>query len=352
MAMQKRRAWADRRTLLKDVPALALAGASSGAAAIASPAAAARSRRLPPQLRAGDTVGLVEPASPLDDPSRIDDVTAMIRAMGLVPRLAPNVGAVEGYLAGTDEQRAADMNAMYADPTIRALFAVRGGWGSARILPLLDWDLIRARPKLLIGFSDITALHLAFAERAGFPTLHGPNAGGRWPEQSWNSFWWLAFAGAGPVLDLRRRTGRPDPAFEVLTPGTVEGRLLGGNLSVLSALVGTPWMPDMTGAVLFLEDVGEAPYRIDRMMSQLALSGMLGKAAGVIFGQCTNCSPDGADGVSVADVMRHHLGGLGVPACIGANIGHVANQISLPSGASVRLNAGEGTLAVLQAIVA
>ena len=350
--MQGNVARANRRTILKAAQGLALAGAIAGAGGVAAPAAAARRRLLPPRLRMGDTVGLVEPASPLDHPSRIDEVAATVRAMGLVPRLGSNVGAVEGYLAGTDEQRAADINAMHADPAIRALFAVRGGWGSARILPLLDWDLIRARPKLLIGFSDITALHLGFAERAGFPTLHAPNAGGRWPADSWNSFWWLAFAGAGPVLELRRHTGWPDPAYEVLTPGVVEGPLLGGNLSVLSALVGTPWMPDMTGAVLFLEDVGEAPYRIDRMMSQLALSGMLGKAAGVVFGQCTNCSPDDADGVSVADVMRHHLGALGVPACIGANIGHVAGQLSLPSGARVRLDAGAGTLAVLEAIVA
>ncbi len=349
--MQRNGAMANRRMILGQVPRLALAGALAGSVGIAAPAGAAKPRVLPPRLRSGDTVALVEPASPLDDPSRIDEVAATIRGMGLVPRLAPNVGAVEGYLAGTDEQRAADINAMYADPAVRALFAVRGGWGSARILPLLNWDLIRANPKLMIGFSDITALHLAFAERAGFPTIHAPNAGGRWSVDSWNSLWWLAFAGAGPVLDLRRKTGNPAPAFEVLTPGRAEGRLLGGNLSVLSALVGTPWMPDMTGAVLFLEDVGEAPYRIDRMMSQLALSGMLGRVAGVIFGQCTGCSPGGADSVSVADVMRHHLGGLGVPACIGANIGHVTNQLSLPSGARTRFDAGEGTLAVLEAIV-
>ena len=349
--MQRYQTTTNRRAILKRVPPLALAGLSAGASSLVAPAAAAQSWRLPPRLRSGDTVALVEPASPLDTPSRIDDIATTIRGMGLVPRLASNVGAVEGYLAGTDQQRASAINAMYADPAIRALFAVRGGWGSARILPLLDWDLIRANPKLLIGFSDITALHLAFAQRAGYPTLHAPNAGGRWTIDSWNSLWWIAFAGAGPVLDLRRSMGRPSPAFQVLRPGTVEGRLLGGNLSVLSALVGTPWMPDMAGAVLFLEDVGEAPYRIDRMMSQLALSGILKRVAGVIFGQCTHCSSGGGDSVTAADVLRHHLGGLGVPACIGANIGHVANQLSLPSGARVRLDAGEGSLAVLEAVV-
>ncbi len=338
-----------RRAILSGAVAMGLGSALGGPALGHTPRLPPH---LPPRLRTGDIVALVEPASPLEDPSRIGEVADMVRAMGLVPRLAPHVGAVEGYLAGTDDQRASDINAMYADPEVKALFAVRGGWGSARILPLLDWQAIRANPKLLIGFSDITGLHLAFAARAGFPTLHAPNAGGRWPEDSWNSLWWLAFAGSAPVLDLRRKQGRPDPAFEVLTGGVADGRLLGGNLSVLSALVGTPWMPDMRGAILFLEDVGEAPYRIDRMMSQLALSGMLNEVAGVIFGQCTRCSTDNADSVSVADVMRHHLGPLQVPVCIGANIGHVANQLSLPSGAQVRLDTAAGTLAVMEAITA
>lgn len=330
-----------------------LSGAvATGLGAMVARPSLAKARRLPPRLRSGDVVALVEPASPLEDPSRIGGVAEMVRAMGLQPRLAPHVGAVEGYLAGTDEQRASDINAMYADSEIRALFAVRGGWGSARILPLIDWAMVRANPKLLIGFSDITGLHLAFAARAGFPTLHAPNAGGNWPEDSWNSLWWLAFAGSAPVLDLHRSGGRSNPAFEVLTGGTADGRLLGGNLSVLSALVGTPWMPDMRGAILFLEDVGEAPYRIDRMMSQLALSGMLEQVSGVVFGQCTRCGPGDGSGVSVPDVLRHHLGMLGVPVCIGANIGHVSNQLSLPSGAFVRLDAAAGTLAVLEAVVA
>lgn len=338
---------ANRRAILGAAAGLALSG---GFPALAKPARL--ETRLPPRLRKGDIVALVEPASPLEDPSQIAEVADMVRAMGLRPKLAPHIGAVEGYLAGTDDERASDINAMIADPDVRALFAVRGGWGSARILPLIDWNAVQANPKLLIGFSDITGLHLAFAARAGFPTLHAPNAGGRWPADSWNSLWWLAFAGSAPVLDLRRHGGWPDPEFAVLSDGVAQGRLLGGNLSVLSALVGTPWMPDMRGAVLFLEDVGEAPYRIDRMMSQLALSGMLAEVAGVIFGQCTNCAARTADSVSVADVMRHHLGALGVPVCIGANIGHVTNQLSLPSGGQVRLDAGQGTLAILQAIVA
>src|SRR3546814_1009639 len=186
---------------------------------------------------------------------------------------------------------------MYADDSVRAVFAVRGGWGCARILPYLDYDLIRANPKLLIGFSDITALHMAFAARAGFATIHGPNAASSWGELSWNSFRSLAFEGKTPVYR------NPDAADDRLVQqrwrtrtfrsGKAVGRLLGGNLTVLAALVGTPYLPDFDGAILFLEDVDEAEYRIDRMLTQLALSGVLRRVAGVVFGQCINCSAPG-----------------------------------------------------------
>lgn len=267
--------------------------------------------------------------------------------MGLVPQLGRHVGDHFGYLAGTDADRAADINAMFADPAIRAIFAVRGGWGSARLLPLLDWDLIRAHPKLVIGSSDITTLHLAIAARAGFPTIHGPNASSRWQATSWNSLWRLAFTGETPLL------GGDGPPVTTLHPGVARGRLLGGNLTILSTLMGTRWLPRFDGAILFMEDVEEAEYRIDRMLNQLALSGVLGRVAGVVFGQCTRCHNDVPDyaGFSVANVLGQYLAGLGVPAITGANIGHITNQLCLPFGAEVELDAGAGTIRVTEAIV-
>lgn len=336
---------------------LAIQGIGALAAAIALPASAAvRAPLKAPRLRLGDTVGLIEPAGFSDSYIEVEAIANTIRAMGLVPKIGRHVAARHGYLAGTDAQRTADVNAMYADPEVRAVFAIRGGWGCARILPLLDWRTIRANPKLLIGFSDITALHLAFAARAGFPTIHGPNAANSWQEQSWNSLWRLAFTGEAPLL------GNPPTAVDGdddrwrTTPirgGKAKGRLIGGNLSVLTALVGTPWLPDFSGAILFLEDVGEAEYRIDRMMSQLALSGILGRVAGVVFGQCTRCRTDLEDyiGFTVPDVLRHHLEPLGVPAFHGANIGHVANQLCLPVGARVEMDADAGTIQVLEPVV-
>lgn len=154
----------------------------------------------PPRLRPGDTVGLIEPAGFTEDRFDLELVLDTIRAMGLVPKPAPHLTRRYGYLAGSDRDRAADVNAMFADSQVRAIFAVRGGWGCARILPLLDWSAIRANPKLLVGFSDVTALHLAIAAKAGYPSIHGPNAANGWSALSWDFFRRLAFTGRNADL--------------------------------------------------------------------------------------------------------------------------------------------------------
>ncbi|HEX7873810.1 MAG TPA: LD-carboxypeptidase [Sphingobium sp.] len=319
----------------------------------------ARTPSKPPRLHPGDTVGLIEPAGFSDGQPQIDAVKATIAGMGLVPKVAPHVLSRFGYLAGSDRDRAADINALFADESVRAIFAVRGGWGCARLLPYLDWDVIRANPKLLIGFSDITALHLAFAARAGFATIHGPNAANSWGRISWDSFWRLAFSGEAPDFLPPDAQAMDPPAPERWTirtihPGKASGRLIGGNLSVLCALIGTPWMPDLDGAILFLEEVAEQEYRIDRMLSQLALSGQLQRVAGVIFGQCARCGSavPGYIGFTVPQLLDQYLAPLGIPAFQGANIGHVANQFSLPVGARVEMDAVTGGIRVLEAIVA
>jgi muramoyltetrapeptide carboxypeptidase len=315
-------------------------------------------RRRPRRLRRGDVVGLVEPASLTPDAFDLEAIQETIRAMGLIPRLAANLLSRHGYLAGRDQERAAGVNAMFADPEVRAIFAVRGGWGSARILPHLDFDLIRANPKLLIGFSDITALHLALAARTDCPTIHGPNAASAWGQLSWDSFRRLAFEGETPTWRippgtedrLAQRTGRA----RTFRPGRASGPLLGGNLTVLSALVGTPYLPDFDGAILFIEDVDEAQYRIDRMLTQLGLAGILGRVAGVVFGQCTNCAPQTTNlgGFSLSEVLAHHLTPLGVPAFQGALFGHVADQFSLPFGVRAEIDASAGTIRILEPVVA
>lgn len=308
-------------------------------------------QRLPPRLRPGDTVGLVAPASSDDNPDHLHQAVATVRGMGLVPKIGNHVSDIYGYFSGTDQDRAADINAMFEDDSVRALFAVRGGWGSARLLPLLDWPLIRTHPKLLIGFSDVTALHLAFAARAGFSTLHAPNIGNRWEKVSWDSFWRMAFAAETPWLDLS--DGQEEGAIGTLHAGKAQGRLLGGNLTVLSTLMGTPWLPEFDQAILFLEDVGEAEYRIDRMLNQLALAGILTRIGGLVFGQCTRCSSDTPDyaGFRLNDLVDQYCAPLKIPAFSGANFGHIRNQLSLPFGAMVELDANKGRIRPLKPIV-
>jgi muramoyltetrapeptide carboxypeptidase len=363
----------DRRSALQGLGALA--------AAIALPTKAApASTRKAPRLRPGDTVGLIAPASFSDDQEELEGIKAAISGMGLVPKPAPNVLTRYGYLAGNDAQRAADINAMFADREVRALFSVHGGWGSARLLPFLDWKTIRANPKLVIGFSDVTALHLAFAAQAGFPTIHGPNAANSWMDRSWGSLWALAFQGSTPTFapppapappspEAADPTGAPTPPSDLTTalpllpnpyaittirPGKAVGRLIGGNLSVLVGLVGTPYFPDVSGAILFLEDAGEAEYRIDRMLTHLALAGVLKKAAGLVFGECRGCHIEVPDykGFTLDQLFFQHFGRLGVPAFSGAQIGHIANQYCMPIGVRAEIDAAAGTIRMLEPAVA
>ncbi|NML08845.1 LD-carboxypeptidase [Sphingobium sp. AR-3-1] len=340
----------DRRGALTGMGAML---AAMGAPAYAAPVALVK----PARLREGDTVGLIEPAGFTDDGFDLDLVKDTIVAMGLKPKAAPHLAGRYGYLAGTDADRAADVNAMFADPDVRAVFAVRGGWGCARILPRLDFAMIRKNPKLLVGFSDITALHLAFAAKAGFTTIHGPNAASSWGRFSWDAFRAVAFDAATPTFAtpvgqedrLAQRSGR----IRTFRPGVARGRLLGGNLTVLAALMGTTWLPDFTGAILFIEDIGEQPYRIDRMLTQLSLAGVLGRLAGVAFGQCTDCGPGGASygGFTLSEVLQQHLEPLGIPVFQGGQFGHVANQYSLPLGVMAEMDAEAGTIRLLEAAV-
>ncbi|MFN6935388.1 MAG: LD-carboxypeptidase [Tsuneonella sp.] len=331
----------------------ALGGIGALAAAPLAAKTDARAMKKPPFLNPGDTVAVVAPASAVGSEDGLDRADYWLKSMGLVPKFGPHAGDRHGYLAGTDANRAADLIAAYRDPEVKAVFAVRGGWGAARILPLLDWDAIRANPKLLIGYSDVTALHLAFAVNAGYATIHGGNATSGWYKQGWESLWQLAFAGARPVLGGAETEAETRRVGRTITGGKSRGRLLGGNFTILSTLMGTPWVPAFDGAILFLEDVNEAEYRVDRMFQQLKLAGVLDAVAGVVFGQCTKCDstePD-YDGFTVDQVVDQYLAPLGIPAFTGANIGHVANQLSLPSGAEVELDADARTLRLLQPIV-
>ncbi|NLB15164.1 MAG: LD-carboxypeptidase [Gammaproteobacteria bacterium] len=335
---------------------MALGGTAAAAAGKGAPISLATVQRLLPQaLNPGDRVALVSPSSAHVDRLDLQLAQEVMQALGLKVHVGAHVTARHGHLAGTDAQRAVDLNAAFADENIKAIIALRGGSGAARLLPLLDYAAIRANPKPLLGYSDITALHCALQAQTGLVSFHGPNGSG-----SWNSFNADQFRRVFFQREQMHYRNEPDPGDELvprrdrtltITPGRAQGELLGGNLAVLSALSGTPYLPDFSGRILFLEDVAEAPYRIDRMLTTLKLSGALSRIAGFIFGQCTDCSPGETHGsLSLDQILDEHIKPLGVPAYRGAMIGHIPRQFIVPVGGRVEMDADAGTFRLLEPV--
>ena len=301
--------------------------------------------RPPPALRRGDRVGLIAPASPPtgDD---IDRAVANVESLGLVAVLGAYVRAQDGYLAGTDEQRAADFNAMARNPAIRAIVAIRGGYGTMRILTRLDYDAIERDPKVLMGFSDVTAILNAVATRSRVITFHGPLGahGSSWDGRAREAIEALLF---NPEPPGRLALAGAQP----IVAGRARGRLAGGNLSLVAALVGTPFALPLGDALFFFEETEEAPYHIDRMLTQLDLAGDLRAVRGTLAGQCTKCVAPGPS-PHAAEVVAERLRAAGRPAVAGAPIGHIPRQWVLPIGSLAELDATGGTLTLLEAAVA
>lgn len=312
----------------------------------------------PIRLRPGDTVGILSPAGATFQQEDLDIVVDAVRGLGLIPKIAPHALSRYGYLAGTDAERAADLNAFFADTTVKALLPIRGDWGSARILPYLDYGLIQKNPKILVGFSDLTALLLGIHAQTGLVTFHGPNGLTAWRPDQTTPFRQLLFEGEALTYENPEFGEDQDRLMSVkgrvqtITPGQATGKLLGGNLSVLSGIVGSPYLPDTTGAILFVEDVGESLYRIDRMLTQLKLAGVLDQLAGFIFGQCVNCGPGEDYGsLTLTEILRDHIQPLGIPAWSGAWIGHVEPLWTVPLGSRVRIDASTGQIQMLEPAV-
>ncbi len=311
----------------------------------------------PPRLGPGCRVALVAPAGPLLERDDLTRAEELCRALDYEPVLAAHAGSRHGYLAGTDDERLADLNAAFADSAIDAVWCIRGGYGSTRILHRVDYAALAKRPKAVIGFSDITALLAAITAVTGIVTFHGPTARAPMPAFSRRHFEQV-LAAAAPA----GRLGRLPPPADVLVPrddrivtltgGRAEGPLIGGNLSLLQCLLGTPYLPALDGAILFLEDVGEDLYRVDRMLSHLRLAGLLDRLAGVAVGRFTEMKRTGADGaLGFDEVLASFFGPLGIPAAYGFPIGHIDRQWTLPLGVGARLDAGTGELELLDAAV-
>jgi muramoyltetrapeptide carboxypeptidase len=303
----------------------------------------------PPRLRPGDVVGLVNPSCSPAQPGNVEGAAFALKRLGLKVTAAPHLADP----SVTDEQRAGDVNGFFADPSILALLPLRGGWGCTRLLAHLDYALIARWPKVVMGYSDVSALLLALRSRSGLVTFHGPMG-----ISSWEPF---TRAQARRVLfdaqmDLLANPPSPEDDEEpvrTLRGGRAQGRLWGGNLTVLASMLGSPYLVAEEPIVLLIEEVREPASEIDRMLTQLEMGGVLARARAVVFGQLPGCVPPRMDPALTVDrVLEDHIRPLGVPAWRGAQFGHVERQLTLPLGMPVEVDADAGTIRMLERAVA
>jgi len=304
----------------------------------------------PKRLKAGNTIGLIAPGSNVSENVTIEFAADILKSFGFKVKYGKNLFQRYGYLAGHDEQRAADVNAMFADDSVDGIFCLRGGYGSPRILPYLDYEMIAKNPKVFIGYSDITALLNAITTKCNLITFHGPIAEQSFTEYTLENFKKILFnpqapieLATPPVFEGREGLAEKDNRLTVIREGKATGQMIGGNLSLLVKLVGTPYEPDYQDKILIIEDVEEAPYRIDGMLTHLWLAGRLQKVAGIVFGKCTKCRARSPT-LSIEQVLNDRLASLGVPVLRGLMIGHIEDMSTLPIGANVTLDTAKKRL--------
>jgi muramoyltetrapeptide carboxypeptidase len=311
----------------------------------------------PKALRAGDVVGVIAPGTAVPDPDRLALVEPTLKFFGLRARMGKYVANGSGHVSRAVSERLDDLHAMFRDPEVKAVFCIRGGYGSMQLLDKIDYDLIRRNPKVFLGYSDITAMHLAINRHAGLTTFHGPIVLSSFTDYTQQNFRRALFdtRPLGKLTNPAESNAlRPEHPLRTIRGGTATGQLVGGNLSLVTALMGTPYEIETRGRILFLEDVGEEPYRIDRMLTQLRLAGKLEQAAGIVFGECSECAPNDykpsfAWDSTLGEVLDNILGSARVPVFTGLTIGHTADQLTLPLGVQAVLNADEKTLELKEA---
>ncbi|MDZ7338887.1 MAG: LD-carboxypeptidase [candidate division KSB1 bacterium] len=306
----------------------------------------------PRRLHPGDTIGIVTPASPMI-PERLANGIAYLRARGYNVVEGEHVYAQRGYLAGTDAERAADLNRMFADPDIKAVICSRGGYGVSRLLDQVDYEALRQHPKIFVGYSDLTALQLAIWQRIGLVTFSGPMVAvemGKGIHPFTEGHFWRMLTSDNLSGPLPHPEGK---ALQCLRPGKARGRLLGGCLSLIAPLMGTPFMPALDGAILVLEDIDEEVYRIDRYFAQFRSAGILDKIAGLVFGTFINWEPSEPDKpyLTLEQVIDDYVSDLPIPVATGLAYGHGEAKITLPIGLEAELDADAGTLTILEPAV-
>jgi muramoyltetrapeptide carboxypeptidase len=351
--MNRRKFIARSATAAATACALPLLPNTSFSQSQANPSALIR----PKALRPGDTIGLITPATEVPDPDRLALAERTITYFKLRLKRGRNVGKRFGNYRESIAARLDDLHAMFRDPEVKAIFCIRGGYASAHLLDSIDYDLIRRNPKIFLGYSDITAMHLALQKSARLVTFHGPIVLSRFTNYTQQHFRKALFE----TTPLGKVTNPPDSdplrpihALRTIRPGVASGTLIGGNLSLISTTLGTPYEIDTRGRILFLEDVEEQAYSLDRMLTQLRLAGKFDQAAGVIWGECSDCGPRAYQPslvlpFSVGEVVDNLLGDLKIPVLSGLTIGHTTDQLTLPLGVMATLDATAGTLEITEA---
>ena len=307
----------------------------------------------PRRLRKGDCIGLVAPASAPSNEEKIEKAVCYLESLGYRVKVGDNVRKVRGYLAGSDEERAADFNNMVRDKNVKAIFALRGGFGSPRILQKIDYRMLRQNPKIIVGYSDITALQLAVMAKSGIVTFSGPMPS----VEMWNDFdkyteenLWRLLTSAARVGVLKNPEEKP---LRIMMEGKGRGRLLGGNCSLVTSLMGTSFLPKLQGAVLVLEDTDEAPHRIDRMFAHLLNSGVLRRLSALLLGEFTNCVPSdpSTPNLTINEVISDYASLLKCPVIANLQYGHIPRKLTLPWGLQTAVDTKRGRIEVLESAV-
>ena len=294
----------------------------------------------PRKLDKGDLIGLITPASLPSDLSRINKGVSYLENMGYHVEVGKNVGAQRGYLAGNDEQRLQDLHDMFANDDVKAIFCVRGGYGSGRLLDKIDYELIKKNPKIFVGYSDITALQTAFFNKTGLVTFAGPMVAVDFHDEVdpfAEEIFWATITSKNKIGKLRNPD---DENFYILSHGRSEGEIIGGNLSLICSLLGTDYEPQFENKILIIEEIGELPFRVDRMFNQLRLAGVFNKVAGVILGRFVDCyeTDDKKSSLSLNEVIADYFTNLQIPVFYNIKHGHIRQNITIPYGLNVKLN--------------
>ncbi|MEZ5306806.1 MAG: LD-carboxypeptidase [Pyrinomonadaceae bacterium] len=341
----------NRRDIIKAAAILPAAAAVRGATKVNSKAA--KKSIKPMRLNAGDKVSVVTPSSGLAAED-FDKAVEHIRSLGFEPKVMPNARKVNGFLAGTDSERLSDLHAAFADKETKGVWCARGGYGATRLLPSIDFSIIKKNPKVFIGYSDITALHVSILRKTGLVTFHGPVGTSRYTDYTKGHCLNAIQTPSAPykISISEDNAAKESDLFKTRTirGGKARGKLVGGNLSLLASMAGTEFgLPDLRGKILFIEDVGERPYRVDRMLTQLLQSGNMKSLAGIALGVFEDCDPgENENSPSLFEVVNERLSGLGIPVVYGLSFGHITDQFTLPLGIEAELDADKFEMTFLE----